>query len=162
MQRKVCETESISIQIFTLFLMNMHIIYVEVSPKTLKLEFKPSCLAGPNYAVLILWCIQRRTEHLNKKSSRWCWNAQKDHLSMTASLCTGYFCSGWPHLQHCSQIWDPQHETDKDLLEWAQRKRYRCSKGWSTSAMETCWESLGYSAWRREGSEENLLWLFST
>ncbi|RMB94450.1 hypothetical protein DUI87_29261 [Hirundo rustica rustica] len=39
------------------------------------------------------------------------------------------------------QLWGSQCRKDVDLLEPVQRRAQRCPEGWSTSAMETGWES---------------------
>ncbi|KAK4827069.1 hypothetical protein QYF61_013710 [Mycteria americana] len=34
-----------------------------------------------------------------------------------------------PHLEHCVQLWSPQHREDMDLLEWVQRRATKMIKG---------------------------------
>lgn len=60
------------------------------------------------------------------------------------------------HLEYCVQVWDPQCNKYVSLLEWVQGRPWRCSEGWTTSAVETGWDSQGCSAWRREGFRETL------
>jgi len=40
-----------------------------------------------------------------------------------------------PHLEYCVQLWSPQDKKDMELLEQAQRRPQKRSKGWSTSPM---------------------------
>jgi len=37
------------------------------------------------------------------------------------------------HLEHCIQLWSPQHRKDMDLLERVQRRPQKWSGGWNTS-----------------------------
>ena len=67
-----------------------------------------------------------------------------------------------PRLESCVQLWSPHHRKDMDLLEWVQRRLQKRSEGWNTSVMREGWESLGSSAWWREGSRETLELPFST
>ena len=42
-----------------------------------------------------------------------------------------------PHLQYCVQVWGPQYNKDRELLERVQRRPQRCSEGCSTSPTKT-------------------------
>lgn len=61
-----------------------------------------------------------------------------------------------PHLEYCIEFRASQHKTEIDLLGQVQRKLWKYSEDWSTSIMETGWESWGHSSWRREGSRKTL------
>ncbi|KAK4814855.1 hypothetical protein QYF61_027828 [Mycteria americana] len=41
-----------------------------------------------------------------------------------------------PPVEHCIQLWGPQHMTDMDLCEQVQRRPWKWSEGWNNSAME--------------------------
>lgn len=68
--------------------------------------------------------------------------------------CPSPLCSGetLPGALHPAP--GPQPEKDIGLLEWAHRKLQRCSECWSSSALNTGWESWTCSAWRKEGSRD--------
>jgi len=42
-----------------------------------------------------------------------------------------------PHLQYCVQVWSPQYNKGRELLERVQRRPQRCSEGCSTSPTKT-------------------------
>lgn len=50
----------------------------------------------------------------------------------------------YTHIKHTNK-------KDVDRLERVERRPWRCSEGWSTSAAETGWENWGCFTWRMDG-----------
>lgn len=50
----------------------------------------------------------------------------------------------------------PSPQGKKDLVSEFRGESQRCSEGWTTSAVQTGWESCGCSAWRGEDSKDTL------
>lgn len=55
-------------------------------------------------------------------------------------------CAGGPHLEHCVQMWSPQHRRDMDLLECVQRRATDMIQGMEHVLIRSGWESWDY--WR--------------
>ncbi|GAB0205486.1 hypothetical protein GRJ2_003014200 [Grus japonensis] len=61
-----------------------------------------------------------------------------------------------PHLEYCIQLWGHQYRRDMELLDRVQRRVTKLIRGLEHLSYEDRLRELGCSAWRREGSGENL------
>ena len=86
------------------------------------------------------------TVHLQPRRPTASWAASKDGIVTVYSALMG------PHHEYCIQPGAPQHRKDVELLEQVQRGPQRQEEHWSKKG----YGSWGCSAWRKEGSGEDL------
>jgi len=59
-------------------------------------------------------------------------------------------CAVRPHLEHCVQMWSPQHSRDMELLESIQRRATKMIPGMGQLSTKNGLRELGCAIWRKE------------
>ncbi|KAK4827370.1 hypothetical protein QYF61_017308 [Mycteria americana] len=65
-----------------------------------------------------------------------------------------------PHLEHCIQLWSPQHKKDMELLEQAQRRAMKMIRGMEPLSYEDRLRELGLFSWERRRLQRDLIVAF--